>query len=361
MSSWIIISSQEIARVKGTQDIKTKFFVKNEKENKHYVVLQWPNAPCIVYDQNRDADVSKFNWWYHRDTGYVYAHSNIIGESGKPKAITMHSYIMDPKSDQVSNGVRSIDHINQVKTFNIIENMRFSTQSEQNSNRADRADKLDPPPELVAIGITTMPRYIRYDKSEQKFVIETVHPGLGGKCYSGTKSKRVSIFYKYHNVLKKLQELNDSIMTPEKKEFIKKQEALYKEYCDISLLITGVAITDTVNYNTSQSTFDYKLLEEHFTDADRSYSTANVLPTDPVLNIESLPKYCSYIKASGNRGDGFYISRHHPHIKAVGLSDIKTSRSVTITTKSKYDTVIKILKVADENEGEALKAALKAL
>ncbi len=337
--TWVIESKNIICSLKGTDEYKTKYFLKNSKNGKEYIALHWPGIPCIIYDKFNDDILGNFNWYYSKQIGYVYAHTS------EGLNITMHKFVMKSQSEYINTPENtSIDHINYIKTFNVAENLRYATQDQQNSNRDTRKDKLPPPQELINIGITTLPKHIRYDKSEKKFIIERTHPGLEfidkPFNYSGTKSCNVSIIYKYYDILKKVECLNKLVLTPEKVVFLEKQKNLYKEYQDITFLITG-ELPELINYF---SDYDYTRLEKYLTDAEKEYSR-NGLPENCSINISDLPEYVCYVKEKGVRGDKFYVSRHHPKLKEAGINDTSTTASKKIKTEEKYSQVMKILEI----------------
>jgi hypothetical protein len=212
---------------------------------------------------------------------------------------------------------------------------------------------------LQDIGINHLPRHIRYDKCEDKFVIEKSHPGLNQLTTpfnrSGTKSANVSIIYKYYDILKKLETLNKLCETPEIIAFRRKQETLYKDYCDISRLITGNTTVNIINYDNTAC--DYTCLEKHLTDAEKEYERHG-LPEHSTIDISALPKYCCYVKSNGKRGDAFYISRHHPHLKTILASDIKTTASKNVTLETKFNDMLATYDCIEKNQGDELKKLL---
>jgi hypothetical protein len=350
--NWKIESSEIICRLKASENNKIKYFLKNSENGKEYVALHWEGIPCIIYSKEDDIVLDSFNWYYNKHLGYVYTH--VPGQSNT----TMHSFIMKSQSDFFDNPEKaSIDHINYIKTFNVRENLRYATQGDQNSNRDTRKDKIAPPKELMDIGITTLPRYVRYDNSEKKFVIDQKHPALDlidkSFNYSGTKSCNVSIIYKYYDILKKIEHLNKLSLSPEKLAFLEKQKGLYKEYQDITFLITG----ETPGMLKYFSDYDYNCLEKYLTPEELEYSRRG-LPEKCTINVSDLPEYVCYVKEKGIRGDKFYVSRHHPKLKAAGINDTSTTASKKITIEEKYKQVNKLLEIIDSYQGDELKQAL---
>lgn len=353
--TWEIVSTTVVSRLKGTTESKKKSVVRNAETDQAFVVLHWPGMPCVVYDMDMDEILSKYSWWYSKPTGYMYAHH--VDEEGNKISVTMHAVLMRHHQGPPL-ATQSVDHMNYVKTHNVLANLRYVSQSEQNTNRERRSDKQAPPSELQKIGIAQLPRYIRFDFTEDKFVIERNHPGFAVLTApfnsSGTKSETVSIVYKYYDVLKKLEFLNQQVNTPERRAQLDLQAKLHAEYRDISKLITG---TDVPPITYDNTICDYRSLEEHLTEADKAYQPRS-LPADGEINVSMLPKYFNYTKAGGNRGDFFYISRKHPHLKAIGVTDIKSTSSKTVSLRTKYDSLMVTYAKVDTLEGDALRAAL---
>lgn len=135
--------------------------------------------------------------WYVQSNGYVY--SRLQGQLAP-----LHVRLVQ----DVPPG-RSIDHINRVKTDNRRANLRVVDQAAQNANRADRADRINPPDELVALGISRLPRYMRWDNSEAKFTCAG-HPFASFGPLTGTKSAAVSLVDKFRDCLQKLVHAYDA-------------------------------------------------------------------------------------------------------------------------------------------------------
>jgi hypothetical protein len=75
----------------------------------------------------------------------------------------------------------------------------------------------------------------------------------------------------------------------------------------------------------------------------REYTRKNNLPPDCGVTIDQIPKFCYYRPASGNRSDGFCCEGTHPKQQAKEGKCFTTSRSVTMTTREKFDQLIEYL------------------
>jgi hypothetical protein len=144
-----------------------------------------------------------------------------IGNNGYARMGTQahHQYI----NGDTPNGL-SVDHINWQKTDNRKANLRSATQSQQNENRGQRCDKLDPFIELIELGIYRLPRLLRWDGSEEKFVVENE------KQITGTKSVKVSTVNKFRNCLLRLTAFLETNVNPVKDNFVLQRTKLADEY-----------------------------------------------------------------------------------------------------------------------------------
>jgi hypothetical protein len=189
----------------------------------------------FLYDEAMDEYVVSYRWSYHNATGYFYGAGGLL-----------HRHIAKLGNfEGLDNNALSVDHINWYKSDNRVENLRMATQSEQNSNRDTRRDKLPPHQTLIDACITELPRHVRWDKTEHKFVIEKHHVllhlvdlGLRSKpTMSGTKKKSLSILEKYEDIVTRLAMLDAQDTNTERRAFREKRDVLKKEYEDIVVCI----------------------------------------------------------------------------------------------------------------------------
>jgi hypothetical protein len=172
-----------------------------------------------IFNKKYMEDVMKYNWLCHKHSGYIM-HTKRNGEEEiKTTQIYLHSLIMkleygDPNFD-IEKHVTSVDHINRQRYDNRVSNLRIATNSEQNYNQRMRCDRNLSLDELVQVGIYEYARFIRFDKTQERFVLES-HPALHtnkdkNKRQNGTRKgsiveKYFEILHLGHDLDKQLQE-----------------------------------------------------------------------------------------------------------------------------------------------------------
>ena len=163
-------------------------YMKDTTSNMEYAIIL-ANAPNntkqAIITLKEDYDIGNtLSTLYVKSNGYAYYGND-------DKDVLLHTTILGP----TPNG-KTVDHINWQKTDNRIANLRAATQAQQNMNRPTRSDKLPPMEALLALGVFRLPRRVRWDSGEEKFVIE-----LPTTSISGTKSAKVSIPNKFRDIL----------------------------------------------------------------------------------------------------------------------------------------------------------------
>lgn len=331
MTGFTVIKKENIQKIRGKDEMKIKYTIQNDETGEILIILSWSclKGQYVIYDNHYDNDIMKHTWTTST-SGYVYSHD--IGY--------MHSFIAKLMGLDITNKSYSIDHIDMIKLDNRSKNLRLATQSEQNSNRNTRSDKIPPCMELQAIGIYELPRYVRWDNSESKFIIEK-HPILIDEVknskrkkpnMSGSKSKHLSVVQKYQDILARLNELNDKLL-PNEVQLIKEQNK--KEYQDICKCIS-LYENDGMNIINEPIVHDTILEPQRRTCQNRK--TECKLPPDCGVRQEDIPKYCYYRPASEKRGDKFVIDKH-PALLLIseGKRQWSTTEKTSITTREKYD------------------------
>lgn len=335
--SYTIVHTDEGKRFKGTSDVKKFYTVRSSEDNREYIVIWWQNIDeMIVYDACMDRHLSTFNW--HLNTAkYVCAHMD-------DTLIYMHAYIKYVIERNAKIPGLSVDHINTKPTDNRRANLRLATQSQQNSNRGARSDKEKPCQELMDAGVEELPKFVRWDKGECKFIIEK-HPellkdvarGLRKKAMvSGSKSTKLSVLEKYQDILARLQELDYD------PEFENKRNALTAEFhaiCQPVREALGLPDDPATVSSTQTLTADRKGV------AGRKKLESG-LPPDCGITIQMVPKYCYYKPVSATRGDAFAVDKH-PTLISHDKKSMLTTSSKSISTADKFKELLSILEQLD--------------
>lgn len=329
-----VVCKNHVVDVKGQDDEKVKYLMKGDDDDgKEYCALLWKalNWNPVIYDKQYDEEISKYNWFV-TNGGYL-----------SHKIDYMHIFVA--KLMKIHGTKPTIDHINGIKFDNRTKNLRAATMSEQNSNRAVRSDKLAPCEELQNCGVQELPKYVRYDRTEQKFIIEK-HPQLMEEvkqnmrkkpCISGTKSAKLSMIEKYNDILSRLQDLDMKANLFSNESFKHMKQENYDEYYAI---VNSIKI-----YEGEEVSSVPKLTEDSAEEIKAKRSTApgkkgvSKLPENCGVNHVDIPKYCYYVPKSEKRSDKFVIDRH-PTLLKDGVQQWATTSKSLLTTKQKFDLLI---------------------
>ena len=186
---------------KNDTNIDAKIFLMSCNENQNYFVF---SQKSINYVKNRT--------WFLSENGYITTVEK--NNEGKRYQYYLHQLICKTEKGDESE-TKSVDHINRNKLDNRIENLRWATQSEQNSNTNKRARKYNARPLPGGLTQTDLPKFIVYyhewlDKEKTKsrdfFKIEK-HPKLE-KSWNTSKSAKFTIHEKLQHAKDKLIELD---------------------------------------------------------------------------------------------------------------------------------------------------------
>ena len=155
-------------------------------------------------------------WTVQIGNGYAYAKIPVTKTN-----ITLHSFViknMNPNDERINDKKYSIDHINRIRLDNRRVNLRWATQSIQNSNQNKRNRKKTAKPLPEEITQDMIPKYVYYCKEcynkeknlwREFFRIEK-HPKQE-KTISSSKSSKLTIQEKLEQIKEKLYNLENNI------------------------------------------------------------------------------------------------------------------------------------------------------
>lgn len=179
---------------------KKNFYVMSSNENTHYFIFSVKSLEYI-----------KDKTWFLSQNGYI----TTIEKTNDNKRFQyyLHQLICKTELGEQSS-TKSVDHINRNKLDNRIENLRWATQSEQNSNTDKRVRKYNAKPLPPGITQEDLPKFVVYyhewldkekTRSREYFKIEK-HPKQE-KIWISSKSNKISIHEKLQNTIDKLKEI----------------------------------------------------------------------------------------------------------------------------------------------------------
>ena len=193
-----------------------------ETKEKYYKMTCNPdNTKCTILSIEDMELIKNYKpyrpiWTVQIGNGYAYAKIPVTKTN-----ITLHSFViknMNPNDERINDKKYSIDHINRIRLDNRRVNLRWATQSIQNSNQNKRNRKKTAKPLPEKITQDMIPKYVYYCKEcynkeknlwREFFRIEK-HPKQE-KTISSSKSSKLTILEKLEQIKEKLYNLDNNI------------------------------------------------------------------------------------------------------------------------------------------------------
>lgn len=355
-----VISKEFVSAIRASNDTKVRYELRDDNGVGYYA-LSWEGLQGhpLVYDKNLGPVFNSQSWSL---SGTQYAYNNV-------KEL-MHRLVAHLANIQGHGD--TVDHINGFKLDNRSKNLRFATQSQQNSNRPSRSDKTAPCDELQGLGINELPKFVRWDRCEEKFIIEK-HPHLITEVsqgirkravMSGSKSRNIGVIEKYKDILARLESLDIMVNGGNPDEFAKLKKENTEEYISIQNAIkeynhgpespteepaiTNIRDVPNIPDNTANSESTPALAPLRRTTEGKK--TTSKLPEDCGVVHKDIPKFCYYKAKTATRGDFFVIDKH-PTLITQGKRLWATTSMSGLSTRAKFDLLLE--KYAELNSAAA--------
>lgn len=197
-----------------------------ETKERYYKMTCNPDNTICTMLSIEDVELIK-NYKPYRPVFSLHSNGYSFGkEPDTKKQIYLHSFVIkntNPDNERIHDKKYSIDHINRNKLDNRRNNLRWTTQSIQNSNRCKKKRSKTAKPLPEGITQDMLPIYISYCKecyNKEKqlyrdfFRIKS-HPKQK-KTISSSKSSKLTILEKLEQIKEKLYNLDNDIVVERK-------------------------------------------------------------------------------------------------------------------------------------------------
>ena len=290
-----ISSKTAIQKIKSSDQYKTQYVIDVDGQVLHCaLIVNGDLSKPLLYDFSLN-NITSLSNWYINNGGYASS-----SEAYMHRLIASHT-LNDYNND------KPIEHIDDIKLDNRTKNLRMVVQ---NKTTTTRSDKKPPCEELIAAGVTELPKHVRWDKIEHKFIIEK-HPALVREVAegtrkrpyeSGTKSTKLTIMQKFQDILARLEKLDMVMIDPEWKQIAIQNKNEYNEIvkaiCEYENIPPPIEeVMETLAITSNRNTAPGR-------------KTVSKLPPDCGVTVEQIPRYCYYIAKTDKRGDKFVIDKH---------------------------------------------------
>ena len=185
----------------------------------------------FVIDEDDFVKIKDLSWHY---TSYGYISHSVIVDN-KKKNLYLHNVIMDNIVFPGKGARQTIDHINRIGLDNRKDNLRWTSQTEQNLNQKKKERHISLPDELK-IDVQDIPKHIWYIKPNgahgDRFAIEFKTEKI---IWKTTSSKKISLEDKLQMAKEKLKEFYKQYpyLDPNNVDINNKMTELIKSYENI--------------------------------------------------------------------------------------------------------------------------------
>lgn len=326
----------------NTQDVHE--FTNGTEE---YCFIELPNNKTTIIDKKYMEDVMKYNW-FKNQCGYIMHQRRCKETEIETSQLALHLLIkklqMNDPNFNIEKHVTSIDHINRQPYDNRESNLRVATNSEQNSNQKIRSDRNKPIEDLVKIGITEYPRHIRFDNSQERFVIETSHPELQKEKKRLNGTRKGTLIQKYFDILHIGLDLDKSWLRNKTDSTFEGNQISERHKC-IELVTSlnnhlnkCVVSIDSI-YDAFANASSYKKQIDHMLTMDLKLDDPNVVHEENgfVLTksmVKQLPKHMYFQPPKKNRGCYFEYDFRDKENNVRNTT--RLSSSVKVSLEDKY-------------------------
>jgi hypothetical protein len=198
-----------ITEGKYSGQFRNMYWLVRDINNNEYYLMNCKNGDDYDYIKFSKQSLNKVlkigdkrNVWYIGSNGYV---ATTFKEDNIRKIRYLHQHLMDHYGNGLLQGNLTVDHINQNKLDNRIENLRLLTQSEQNLNQGKRKRQSTARSNLPSF-IKELPKYVQYGCNRFEIIN---HPKSPNKNFYTTQKNDISLEDKYKQVLEILKQIDN--------------------------------------------------------------------------------------------------------------------------------------------------------
>ena len=295
---------------------------------------------------------------WHSQTNNTYIAHKLLD-----KELYLHNYVMNKLTFDGKGQQTTIDHINRIGTDNRRENLREISQTNQNHNQKQKKRTVILPAESCLTS-DDIPKNVFYHQPKDNFgdffEFDIKGTPIGRFRKYSTKSKDVSLKFKLQEIKKYIDEFYAKYPELLNLSNTEKSIELIKSYNEIIKLSSYdgwenyiVAVPEPkIEQHVELTEKEKLILVNNTLDTVGKKRTKNAMSSDCGVTKNMIPKYCYYTPASKLRSDCFVIDKHPLLIKQTGKTTWRTTSVKTMSTKDKFDLLLKKLAELEQNENK---------